>query len=239
MAYSLKIWITIVMITGRVFAAGSSDKYINDLTFTKNYYFNPEAKDMNGNGSFDNPFRDLSKISNLKLNPADSILLAAGTNFKGSIVLSNVKGTTEHPIVISSYKCGNASTDNQAIIDAKGFMAAIRIENSGNIVISNLELTSDAGTPKEQEARIKRYGVWIIADEPGNYSNISLMNLKIHHIFATENVKGSGQNPTSNMGYGIFVGMTNKDALISNIRIEDCSIEMTGHTGLQIFGFWG
>ncbi|MCK4747958.1 MAG: right-handed parallel beta-helix repeat-containing protein, partial [Bacteroidales bacterium] len=59
----------------------------------------------------------------------------------------------------------------------------------------------------------------------------------IHHIFATEGIENDGRNPTSNMGMGIGIMMHDEAARIKNVLIEDCSIAMTGHTGIRIFGY--
>jgi hypothetical protein len=145
-----------------------------------------------------------------------------------------VAGGKDSPVVISNYDSGNGKTA-LPVIDAKGYLAAVHIKNGENFEISNLELLSDAGTPNETEARTRRYGVLITASIPGEYLNIKLKNLRIHHIFATESVKSEGKNPTSNMGQGIAVIMQAQGALIKNITIEGCSIQMTGAYRVSAF----
>lgn len=200
------------------------------------YYVNSNTgSDQNDGLSPKTAWSSLAKASEIIFLPGQKLLLAEGCIFKGKLELKGV-GSIDKPIEVSSYNPGKAES-NVPLIDAQGFKAAIQIENGSNFQISNLELTADAGEVRDSESQTKRYGVWINANQPGDYSNISLKNLNIHHIFATENVKGDGQNPSSNMGYGIFIGMSEKEARIKNVRIEDCTIEMTGHTGIRIFGF--
>jgi len=205
-------------------------------TQTRLYYVNNISGDDSNDGlSPGSAWKSLGRAGEMTYQPGDKLLLAQGCTFLGNLVLKG-GGTEQAPIVVSEYDSGNGKT-TLPVIDAKGYTAAIQIENGQSFHISNLEITADAGEPVEAEARTKRYGILITADQPGIHSNYLLEKLKIHHIFATENVAGNGQNPTSNMGYGIFIAMQNKNARIRNIHIEDCTIEMTGHTGIRIFGF--
>ena len=200
------------------------------------FYVNSiSGNDTNSGLSPGSAWKSLEQASTINFNPGDKLLLCEGCTFYGKLEL-NGGGSDDAPVIVSAYESGSGKTD-LPVIDAKGFLAAILIKNGSNFEISNLELTSDAGTPVDSAARTKRYGVFISAGKPGAYPNIHLKNLKIHHIFASENVKGDGQNSTSNLGYGIFIGMMDRGARISHVSIENCSIEMTGHTGIRIFGY--
>ena len=199
------------------------------------YVDNISGNDSNDGSSPESAWKTLDRAGEITYQPGDKLLLANGCTFQGNLVLKG-GGTEQEPVVVSGYDAGNGKIA-LPVIDAKGYTAAIQIENGQNFHINNLEITADAGEPVEATARTKRYGILITANQPGIHANFFLERLKIHHIFATENVDGNGQNPTSNMGYGIFIAMQNKDARIRNIHIEDCNIEMTGHTGIRIFGF--
>lgn len=192
------------------------------------------GNDSNDGLSPQSAWKTLGKVSRKVLLPGDTVLLCKGCTFYETLRLHG-GGTEEHPIIVSAYDSGNGIT-NPPVIDAKGYFAAVQIENGTNIEISNLELTANGGTPLEPQADIARYGVFISATNPGKYPNLRLKKLKIHHIFATENVESNGQNSTSNMGMGIGVTMKGTNAIIENVHIEDCTIEMTGHTGIQISG---
>jgi len=162
------------------------------------------------------------------------LLLCTGCTFTGKLEL-NAQGEAGNPVIVSSYTVGKGET-TLPVIDARGYVAAISILNSKHLKVSNLRLTSDAGEPVDPEAGKVRYGVYIEASKPGDFSGISLEGLEISRIFATENVKKDGQNPTSNMGYGIFLEMKTSEARISNIRIKNNLIELTGHAGIWVFG---
>lgn len=200
------------------------------------FYLNSRSGNDNNDGlNSATAWKTLNKANAIVFSPGDKLLLCKGCTFKGKLLLKG-GGSEEAPVIVSDYDSGNGE-NALPLINAEGHLAAVQLNNGKNFDISNLELVADAGFPQETAARTKRFGVWVTADLPGEYRNIRLRKLKIHHIFSTENVKAGGQNPTSNMGIGIGVFMENKEALIKNIRIEECSIEMTGHTGIKIWGF--
>lgn len=198
------------------------------------YYLNSIAgNDDNDGSSPEKAWKSLEKINGMVLQKGDKILLAEGSVFYGILEVAGM-GSKENPIIVSSYPADNG--DEKPVIDAKGFVSALHLKNVGYIKISNLELTADAGTPKSEQAKTIRYGILVEADTAGTYSNLQFSNIYIHDIFATENIDKDGQNPTSNMGYGFFIGMKNGDARIKNVSISNCKIERTGHTGIRIFG---
>ena len=121
------------------------------------------------------------------------------------------------------------------VIDAKVYVAAIQLMNRTNIRVSDLELTADSGEPNDEDARLYRYGVWIVLDQTGDYEHIRLKNLYIHHIFASES-RTDRESPCgeSNQGYGIMYTNKSGDASMKNLTIENCNIEMTGRDGLRI-----
>jgi len=203
----------------------------------KTYYVDSKkGNDQNDGLSSQTSWQTLQKANQAKLTAGDRLLLKCGSLFKGALVFDNTRGSKDAPVIISSYKTGSGDTD-LPVIQAEGYTAAVQIKNGSYIHVSELELTSDSGAVKEKDALTQRYGVRILADLPGIYQGIRLSSLKIHHIFACKPVKDEGLNPTSNKGMGIAINMLHKEALIKNVTIEDCDIEMTGHTGIRVFGW--
>ncbi|GEM_PF-418596 len=197
----------------------------------KTFYFDSQ------NGSDDNPgnspsgaWRTLEKLNAQFFIPGDSILLKSGSKFYGSLKIQG-NGTKDNPVYVGKY-----GGENKPLLDAAGYLAGINLENAAHIYFNDLEITSDAKQAIESAAKTQRYGVYVTSTLPGEHGNLQFNNLDIHHIFATENVDSDGQYPTSNMGMGFNIEMKNKDAVIKNIRIEDCRISMVGHTGIKIFG---
>lgn len=206
-----------------------------NLAETHTFYLNSiTGNDSNDGKTPETAWKSLKRASLAEYTAGNKLLLCSGCTFSGKLEL-NAQGEAENPVIISSYTGENGVT-TLPVIDAKGYVAAISILNSKHLKISNLRLTSDAGEPVDPDAATIRYGVYIEANKPGEYSGISLDGLEISGIFATENVDKDGQNPTSNMGYGIFVHMKTGEAKISNISITNNLIERTGHTGIRVFG---
>ncbi len=204
-------------------------------TTTHEFYINSELGNDNNDGtSPDKAWKSLERASTKIYVAGDKLMLAKGSVFSGKLHLKG-GGSEAEPVTVSPYDAKNGKSALPKI-NAQGYLAAVQITDGKNFVISNLELTSDAGVVYEDDAKTKRYGVFVESTIPGSYSNIQLKNLNIHHIFSTENVPGGGQNPTSNMGMGIYIVIKKGGGKIKNILIEDSKIEMTGHTGIKISG---
>ena len=239
---SLKMGITILLITGYSITACSSDNGAGILQASpRNYYINPEAKGTNSDGSLSNPFKNLSEISSLKLNPGDSILLASGTTNSGTIELSNTAGTGKQPIVISSYSSGNKSVGNRATIDAKGFPNGILLENCSHIELRNLIVTANAGGMKASGGTTPdmRCGILVQTSKPGICDNIVLSNLAVKDVFYEDqgfnrgNNEVNSANGTQRYGWGIRFINNTEGAMMQNLKIESCQINNTAHTGLK------
>jgi hypothetical protein len=204
-------------------------------TTTHEFYINSDSgNDDNDGTSPEKAWKSLERASRKIYVAGDKLMLAKGSVFNGKLHLTG-GGSEAEPVTVSPYEPGNG---NSAIpkINAQGYLAAVQITDGKNFVISDIELTSDGGVTYENDAKTKRYGVFVETTIPGSYPNIQLKNLKIHHIFSTENVPGGGQNPTSNMGMGIYIVIKKGGGKIKNVLIENCKIEMTGHTGIKISG---
>ncbi len=200
------------------------------------FYVNSiNGNDTNDGLSPQSPWKSLKRASQEKYSQGEKLLLSKGCVFKGSLELK-ANGIPGKPVIVSSYTAEDINGTSLPVIDAKGYLAAVYIKNGKNIEINNLELIADAGDPLVNEASDERYGILAVAEDSGIFSNIKLKELYIHHIFSTENVRGGGQNPTSNKGMGIVLKMLNGNARIKNVVIEGCTIENTGHAGMWFMG---
>lgn len=129
----------------------------------KKYHFNNSGND-NNDGSIDHPLKSISRIKTLLLNAGDSILLAGGQVFSGTLVVNyNTRGTSPSPVVISSYGAGTAMIEsgNEAglIINNSSYLrlqnirvrgagrkdgnttSGVSIAHSGNIQLQNIEVS--------------------------------------------------------------------------------------------------
>ena len=107
-----------------------------------NYYFNSISGDNSNLGTKENPLKSLDFIEKINLKEGDKILLANGSTFTNTINLINKNG-----IDVSNYLVDN--NKKTPIINSKGKIAAVFIENSSNINISNIEITANGGGANE------------------------------------------------------------------------------------------
>ena len=108
------------------------------------YYVDAKSGNDSSTGtSPETAWQSLEKASELNYNAGDQLLLCEGNTFYGKLDLKG-GGTKDSPVIVSSYNTGGGSS-SQPVIDAKGYVSAIQILNGKNFIISNLELTADAG----------------------------------------------------------------------------------------------
>ena len=91
-------------------------------------------------------------------------------------------------IVISSYNTGIQNNNQKAIIDAKGFVNGILIENCSYIEVHNLTITANAGGMETSGGKLPDMscGVLVQTSNPGIFENITLSNVVIKDIFYEE-----------------------------------------------------
>ena len=212
-------------------------------SFATNYYFNPEyGNDKNEGVSMQSPFKSLEKVGTIDFKPGDKILLAAGYTFHGTLVLNSINGTCDKPIVISSYYLANELEDKRAIIDAKGYLNGVHLENCSFIEVSNLIITANAGGLKSSEKKEKnmRCGVLVDVATEGNYEHIYLENLLVKDIFFEDYGfnRGANEVATANgiqsYGWGIRFINKSKDAVIKDVKVLSCIVKNIGHTGIKL-----
>lgn len=245
MLKTLKIGITGLLLAGYALTACSGDSDMSEPeSGYQNYYFNPETGSTTGDGSLERPFKFLAHISSLRLNPGDSVLLAAGTTSPGSIVLKQVQGTAENPIVISTYQSDKTFASQRAMVDAKGAANGILLQDCSFIEVSGLQISGNAGSMRMVDGKMPdmKCGVLVQTTESGTFGNITLSDLVIKDIFYEEEgyVRGKDEvrsaNGTQSYGWGIrFINQT-EGALLQNLKVEDCEISNVAHTGLKFTG---
>lgn len=209
--------------------------------FGTNYYVHPELGDIQHPGtSLLRPFQSLQQLQDLPLKAGDSILLAAGFTFPGSIELRGVQGMENHPVVISSYTIGNILEDPRATIDASGYANGILIVDGSHIVVRDLIVKANGGGPIKNSSM--RCGVLVQPQHPGRYQGISLHHLLIRDIFYEEAgfTRGKDEvrtaNGSQNYGWGIrFINQT-EGAELRELRVTDCVVENVAHTGIKFTG---
>jgi hypothetical protein len=97
------------------------------------YYINVETGNDKYPGTLKRPLKTISEANKRIQDNPGNIFLAAGQTFNGTLILNNIHCADSIPIVIGSYGEG------RAIING-GDKESIRVENSDNIRIVNIDL---------------------------------------------------------------------------------------------------
>jgi len=211
----------------------------------KKYFFHAQiGNDENIGTSILAPFKSLAKIPLLKIGAGDTLLLAAGQVFKGTLHLKNIKGTREKPILITTYRVGPRGVLAAAEIDASGYANGIQLLNCSFIKVEELSIRANGGGLIDRESdQVKmRCGVLVQITEEGEYEHISLRRLCIADIFYEEKGFERGKkevrtaNGTQKYGWGIRVINRTKHAKLREVLIRECQVENVAHTGIKLTG---
>lgn len=102
----------------------------------KGYYIDAEKGDDKNNGSFTNPVKTIDRINELLQEKSGNIFFSGGQIYEGTLIVKYKPGRNRDTVIISS------TGKERAIING-GSEEAIRIENSRNIRISNIDVRGD------------------------------------------------------------------------------------------------
>jgi hypothetical protein len=217
--------------------------FLFSCTNSNTYYIDVEnGNDDNSGQSPKSAWASLEKVNALILLPGDKVLFATGSTFMGTIILENVSGTKENPIVISSYE--SEGNNKLPVIDSKRFANGVLLVNCSHVIVSNIEITGDgSGVATAKNAKQNMHcGVLITTSEPNTFENIQLKNLVIQDVFFEKKGFKRGKdevrtaNGSQSYGWGIRVINSTKNAVLQDILVENCEIKNVAHTGIKFTG---
>ena len=209
----------------------------NDVGYS--YYFNSIIGDNTNLGTKEKPFKSLDFIKNINLSNGDKILLSNGSTFFNTIELINEDG-----IEISNYDSdGNSELP---IINSKGKIAAIYIENSSKIKISNVEITADGGgANKYLHKKLKtdlRAGILYLVTDKKLHSGLDILSVNIRDVFyedpGYERNESEVRTPngTKSYGWGIRILNLSEFGNLENISIKNSQFTNISHTAIRFIG---
>lgn len=207
------------------------------------YYFHPQqGDDQNIGTSLLVPFQTLDKIQVLTLQAGDSLLLAAGQVFAGSLHLKGQRGSKEKPIVITTYYLGPQGRIDPAQINAQAHPNGILLQDCSFIHVSKLQIRADGGAMPADTVSRMRCGVLVQVTAKGSYAGIHLSGLLIEDIFFEDKGYERGKtevrtaNGTQRYGWGIRFINRVEGAILKDIQIEQCQVSNVAHTGIKFTG---
>jgi hypothetical protein len=201
------------------------------------YYVDAIHGDDQADGlSAENAWRSLERTRQVKLEPGDRLLLAAGIRHRGSLHFESIAGTTTEPIVIGAYSQPGGDGRAPAMIDGRGTPAPLSLKNCRYVQVENLVLTADGGAPTGD----MRCGVLVEVDGAGEYRGISLTRLHVKSVsfaepgFVRPAADVKTPNGTLRYGWGIrFIVRQDSGGVLRDISVRECVIERVDHTGLK------
>jgi len=177
------------------------------------YYVDAAGDDARSGTAPGTAWKTLAHINALKLAPGDKVLLRAGGEFAGPLVLQG-SGTEGKPIVIDKYGLGA-----NPIINGEGKVEnTIRLHNQHDWEIRNLTVTNADGGGWDDEGRTIRRAVHITAEDAGDVKHIHLKNLEIRDVRGMYRFEGN----TTNGGIICQVLGGKKPTRFMDLRIEGC-----------------
>lgn len=219
--------------------------FLCTLAFTSsnatNYYINTEAgKDENSGKTADKSWKTIKPLNNIRLQPGDSVLLAAGQRFSGMIIVEGVTGTKSKPVVISSYSYkGNVL---KPVVDAGKELNALLIRNASFIQVSNIEFTATIPYANKDSIAAMRCGILVEVTKEERFTGIQLANVLVHDVyfhapgFTRSAAETKSANGTQNYGWGIRFINKSSTGKLTDLKILNAEIFNVCHTGLKITG---
>ncbi len=228
-----------LLIIALVFSSCSQVQYGDKNDAGYSYHFNSVTGDNSNLGTKEKPFKSLDFLNNIKLSNGDKILLSNGSTFLNTIELINEDG-----IEISNYDSeGNSELP---IINSKGKIAAIFIENSSKIKISNIEITADGGgLNKFLHKKLKtdlRAGILYIVTDKKLHSGLDILSVNIRDVFyedpGYERNESEVRTPngTKSYGWGIRILNLSEFGNLENISIKNSQFTNISHTAIRFIG---
>ncbi len=228
-----------LLIIALVFSSCSQVQYGDKNDAGYSYHFNSITGDNSNLGTKEKPFKSLDFLNNIKLSNGDKILLSNGSTFLNTIELINEDG-----IEISNYDSeGNSELP---IINSKGKIAAIFIENSSKIKISNVEITADGGgLNKYLHKKLKtdlRAGILYIVTDKKLHSGLDILSVNIRDVFyedpGYERNESEVRTPngTKSYGWGIRILNLSEFGNLENISIKNSQFTNISHTAIRFIG---
>ena len=213
--------------------------YQSKSTYKRHLYVDAQkGNDKNTGDSPENALQTLSALSKRHITFGTQILLKGNNVYKGTIQLNNLNNShksSKDKIHITSY--GGA----KATIDFKDYSAGIWIQNTSNVIVSDMKLRGNGG----KQTSSQRYAIRILSDGKEAHSlmqNITIYNIDIQDVFLLNPVKESracrqwDMNDNAGWGWGVFGEVVNKGKGIRNVDVKYVTVENVSQMGIRFKG---
>jgi len=197
-------------------------------TLAVTYYVSPSGNDGHLGTSAQIAWRTLDKVNAVDLNPGDRVLLEAGHDYPGNLLLTaEDAGTPMQTVIIGSYGSGRARIK-------AGNSSGVTVRNAGGVEVKDLVVMGD-----DYKTNIGS-GIKIVNELSNNQK---LEYIRVHNVeasgFGRKKDPSLGLQPPN--GCGIFVGGYASDKSKSgyeDVRITNCVTYQNEYFGILFTGYW-
>ena len=200
------------------------------------YYLSSSTGNDNNNGSQTQPWKTLSKLSNISLGPGDTVYFKKGDTFRGHYVVDG-SGAEGNPITFTSYGSGNqpilSGSDHE---DGGGdYREAILVTNHDNMVFDDLEVQNHRTISRTGVGDLVSFGIRIeVSDSNVNLNNFFFRNMTFKNVYGLYWVDPSNQSEFNAFEVSGLTFMSSWGGIINDVVVEDSYFTDLQRIGVHI-----
>ena len=199
------------------------------------YYLSSSTGNDNNNGSQNQPWKTLSKISNTTLGPGDTVYFKKGDTFRGHYVV-NGSGTEGNPITFKSYGSGNQPVISGSDHDDGGgdYREAILVENEDNMIFEDLEIQNHRTTSRSNVGDLVSFGIQVISSSAGTKNNFTFRDMTFKNVYGLSWVDPGDQDAFNAFEVSGLTFKSSWAGIINDVVVEDSYFTDLQRIGIHI-----
>jgi hypothetical protein len=199
------------------------------------YYLSSSTGNDNNNGSQTQPWKTLSKLSNITLGPGDTVYFKKGDTFRGHYVV-NGSGTEQSPITFTAYGTGNQPVISGSDHDDGGgdYREAILVENEDNMIFEDLEIQNHRTTSRSNVGDLVSFGIQVISSSAGTKNNFTFRDMTFKNVYGLYWVDPSNQSEFNAFEVSGLTFKSSWGGIINNVVVEDSYFTDLQRIGIHI-----
>lgn len=206
--------------------SGVNSTFGSDTSFDEKNTFYFDSESTSSLGTKEHPFSSLDSLSSIDFCKGTRVLFKRGSVFHGPLILKNLSGQENHPIVFSSY--GEGDRPCFAPQDQRG-KGVLYLKNCSYVSVSGLELTCLS------KVEADRRGVLVeLSSDSGSatYHDVVLNDLYIHDIYGYSDKENQGMSMASKITGGVHLYSKDGNARMDGFTVKNCRIENVSNVGV-------
>ena len=199
------------------------------------YYLSSSTGNDNNNGSQTQPWKTLSKLSNITLGPGDTVYFKKGDTFRGHYVV-NGSGTEQSPITFTAYGTGNQPVISGSDHDDGGgdYREAILVENEDNMIFEDLEIQNHRTTSRSNVGDLVSFGIQVISSSAGTKNNFTFRDMTFKNVYGLYWVDPGDQDAFNAFEVSGLTFKSSWAGIINDVVVEDSYFTDLQRIGIHI-----